>query len=30
LSAAAAPLVPVVAEGTVLVISNDGRLLAMR
>jgi outer membrane protein assembly factor BamB len=30
LSAAAAPLVPVVADGTVLVISNDGRLLAMR
>ncbi len=30
LSAAAAPLVPIVADGTVLVISNDGRLLAMR
>ena len=30
LSAAAAPLVPVVADGTVLVITNDGRLLAMR
>jgi outer membrane protein assembly factor BamB len=30
LSAAAAPLVPVVADGTVLVVTNDGRLLAMR
>jgi len=30
LSAAAAPLVPVVADGTVLVITNDGRLLALR
>jgi outer membrane protein assembly factor BamB len=30
LSAAAAPLVPVVADGTVLVVTNDGRLLALR
>lgn len=30
LSAAAAPLLPVVADGTVLVITNDGRLLALR
>nr|WP_294513127.1 PQQ-binding-like beta-propeller repeat protein [uncultured Rhodopila sp.] len=30
LSAAAAPFAPVVAGGTVLVISNDGRLLALR
>ncbi|MFL5254989.1 MAG: PQQ-binding-like beta-propeller repeat protein [Rhodopila sp.] len=30
LSAAAAPSPPVVAEGTVLVVSNDGRLLALR
>jgi len=30
LSAAAAPLVPVVANGTVLVVTNDGRLLALR
>lgn len=30
LSAAAAPLVPVVADGTVLIVTNDGRLLAMR
>jgi outer membrane protein assembly factor BamB len=30
LSAAAAPFAPVVAEGTVLVISNDARLLALR
>ncbi|PPQ34596.1 outer membrane protein assembly factor BamB family protein [Rhodopila globiformis] len=30
LSAAAAPFAPVVADGTVLVISNDGRLLALR
>ena len=30
LSAAAAPFAPVVADGTVLVISDDGRLLALR
>jgi outer membrane protein assembly factor BamB len=30
LSAAAAPMSPVVADGTVLVITNDGRLLAMK
>ncbi len=30
LSAAAAPLVPIVADGTVLVVTNDGRLLALR
>ena len=30
LSAAAAPLVPVVADGTVLIVTNDGRLLALR
>ncbi|HEY1931342.1 MAG TPA: PQQ-binding-like beta-propeller repeat protein [Acetobacteraceae bacterium] len=30
LSAAAAPLEPVVAEGTLLIVSNDGRLLALR
>ncbi|HVZ08053.1 PQQ-binding-like beta-propeller repeat protein [Rhodopila sp.] len=30
LSSAAAPLIPVVADGTLLIITNDGRLLAMR
>jgi outer membrane protein assembly factor BamB len=30
LSEAAAPTVPVVAEGTVLIVTNDGRLLALR
>jgi outer membrane protein assembly factor BamB len=30
LSAAAAPLVPIVADGTVLVITNDGKLIALR
>jgi outer membrane protein assembly factor BamB len=30
LSAAAAPLEPVVAEGTLLMVSNDGKLLALR
>jgi outer membrane protein assembly factor BamB len=30
LSAAAAPFAPVVADGTVLVITNDARLLALR
>jgi outer membrane protein assembly factor BamB len=30
LSAAAAPLVPIVADGTVLVVTNDATLLAMR
>ncbi len=30
LSEAAAPTVPVVVEGTVLIVTNDGRLLALR
>jgi len=30
LSAAAAPLEPVVADGTLLIVSDDGRLLALR
>jgi outer membrane protein assembly factor BamB len=30
LSAAAAPLIPIVANGTVLVVTDDGRLLALR
>ncbi len=30
LSEAAAPTIPVIAEGTVLIVTNDGRLLALR
>jgi hypothetical protein len=30
LSEAAAPVIPVVASGTVLIITNDGRLMALR